>query len=303
MIRGKAISHLITGLAFALLLGIGGASQAFAEDPLASITLSPVDKHYTVKPGETITDNYVILNDGQMPYDFLTYAAPYSVQDKTYDPNYDDTAAPRADVYKWVAFTQGKWHAGPRERVVVPFTIRVPENASPGGHYGVLFSETQPIDNNGSIVRKRRVGCVVYITVEGNNTVKGELKDIAIDWYQPNAPLTSKIEIQNTGNSDFPVTTRLVVKDLFGNTKYTHDEERYVLPETTRTIDLAWDSSPWFGLFTSTVSVTMLGKTETKSQLTLVAPYWLFLLVGLGILLGAIDVVRRKQSTASRRHR
>ncbi len=304
MTIGRLLSQSITGLMVALLLAMSTASSAFAEDPLSSITLSPVDKHYTVEPGEVINDSYIILNDGQTPYDFTTYAAPYSVQDKTYDPNYDDTTVPRADVYKWVAFSQAKWHAGPRERLTVPFTIRVPENASPGGHYGVLFSETQPTDNQGSIVRKRRVGCVVYITVKGNNTVKGELKSISTPWYQPYAPLTSTVEIQNTGNSDFPVTSSIVVKDLFGNTKYSHEEERYVLPETTRIVDISWEGSPWFGLYTTSVGVTMLGKTQTKNQLVLIAPNWLFIVIGLGILLGVIDVMRRrKSSTSVRRHR
>ncbi len=293
----------ITGLSIALLLGFGASQTACADDPLSSITLSPVDKHYTVEPGEVVTDNYVILNDGQTAYNFVTYAAPYSVQDKTYDPNYTDTTAPRADVYRWVEFGQSKWHLNSRERTVVPFTIRVPKTASPGGHYGVLFSETQPAEasESTSLIRKRRVGCVVYITVKGDNKVSGELKQIDISQYQSRQPLTTSVAIQNTGNSDFPAQLTLSVSDLFGNVKYSHDEERYILPETTRNTDLNWNDSPWFGLYKVKVSVAMLGKTTTEEKLVFIAPIWIFLLIGIGILLGAIDVLRRRKQLPSLR--
>lgn len=294
----------LTGLAAALFFGIAMAQVAVAEDPLSSITLSPVDKHFNVKPGETVNDTFVILNDGRTAYDFLTYTSPYSVDDRTYNPNYDDINAPRADAYKWVGFSQSRWHLEPRERVVVPFTLRVPEYASPGSHYGVLFAETQPDEKDKTnIVRKRRVGLIVHVTVAEGNRVEGRVSEIKIDQYQPFTPLTSTISVQNTGDSDFLAKSSISISDIFGSVKYQNNDERYILPDTTRDTSLSWEGSPWFGLYNVTVSTSVLGVETKKEHLVLVAPYWLFLLVGLGVLLGAADALRRHKRTSSSRHR
>lgn len=299
--RGKIVFRTImTGLLVALSFGVVGHGVAYAEDPDVGITISPTDKHYTANPGDTITDTFTILNDGKTAYDFTVYASPYSVTDRTYDPNYNDVT-PRGDVNKWAALPQTKWHATARQTLTIPFTIKVSSTASPGGHYGVLFAETEPT-GGGTISRKDKVGMIVYVTVNGEVQRGGSVKNINVSAYQPYSPITATTAVQNTGNTDFPVQTTMAVADIFGNVKYSRQDERYVLPGTTRDASFSWDQSPWFGVFNVKMSVTILGKTTHKDQLIVVAPYWLFIVFGLGIMLLAIDFLRRKRKKVKSRH-
>lgn len=280
---------------------VASAPQAVhAADQVESITLSPTSKKYTFDPGSTKEDSFTILNDGEVAYDFLVYAEPYSLDPVTSQPIYQGSKAANADANTWVSFAQTRWHIDPHQSVRVPFTIRVKDTASPGGHYGVIFAETQPqsSDTQGvSLGRKKRVGMIIYSTVTGDLKPAGAVKQIQIDGYQSQAPLEASVRIENTGNTDFFPTVSYRVEDVFGNTKYqTTSSDHIVLPGITRTIPMSWDQASWLGFYKVTVSTTVLGNTTTQSSYVFVAPQWFILLVVVLIAAGVVYAIRSHQT-------
>lgn len=290
-------SLLALGLLIALVLvgGAVGGGKARAEGALEEITISPTDKHYELNPGETVNDSFTILNSGQVEYDFIAYSSPYSVSNGNYNAVYD-VNAPRSDAFKWVQMDTTKWHATVRQTINIPFTIRVPANATPGGHYGILFAETQPDGDTTGIARKKRIGMILYIKVKGDAVNEGSIKKISTDWFYSHAPITAKVSVQDTGNTDFIAKTKMTVTDLFGNVKYAMPQEYNILPGTNRDIMISYDTPPWFGLFRVKVEATVLGNTTTHETYVFVAPFWLIFVLGIALILGVIDVVRRKKS-------
>jgi hypothetical protein len=248
---------------------------AYADDPQESITLSPTNKRYEVDAGSTITDDFIILNDGQTAYDFTVYSNPYSVDATTYDPDYTNVPT-NADAYTWVSFAKTTWHAGPRETIHVPFTLRVRPDAAPGGHYGVIFAEVQPAGSQQGInlARKKRVGMILQVTVNGNVILKGETKNITTDWFQNQAPLTSSVSVENTGNTDFVAHITYDVADIFGTKKYSAAKDFTIFPKTTRPIEVGWDKAAWLGLYKTTVTSKVLDKTTSHQSYVLMAPTW-----------------------------
>ncbi|MEB0161191.1 hypothetical protein, partial [Pseudomonas sp. AH2 (2023)] len=77
----------------------------------------------------------------------------------------------------------------PGENVEVPYTISVPADATPGGHYSVIFAETQVAEDTGQIARKKRVGAIVYATVDGDYIMSGRQISGSIDWLQLGGPV------------------------------------------------------------------------------------------------------------------
>lgn len=299
-VLSKQYSKPVLGLVIALVL-IGTlvpAGRAGAVDSgIEEMTLSPTEKHYEVNLGETINDSFVLLNSGQTAYDFITYTSPYSVANGNYNAQYD-VDAPRSDAYKWLQMDTAQWHADVRQTVTVPFTLRVPTNASPGGHYGIVFAETKPLDASSGIIRKKRLGMVLYVKVKGDVVNEGRTTNIATDWFYSHGPVTADISVEDKGNTDFIAKTKMTVSDLFGNVKYTSSKESNILPGTNRDITMSYDNAPWFGLFKVKVESTVMGSVTTRESYAVIVPYWLFLVLGIAILLGAIDVVRRKKSKA-----
>ena len=291
-------ARLITVLLFAVF--VGSASQtAFAASetgPAESITLSPVSTRFQINAGTQKDDELTIVNDGATSYNLIVYARPYSVSGESYDPNFVQTPS-NADAYQWIQFRQVSWHVKAGETVKIPYTIRVPATAGPGGHYGVIFAETQPEQavSGTSVLRKKRVGSIIYATVNGTYTTGGQSLGTSIAPLQFRAPLTASITIENTGNADFEAQTTYRVSDLFGNVKYENEKQYILLPTTTRKLSLEWVEAPWFGLFNVTIEAKFLDQTVTAQSLVLLVPRWLLLVLGIAAVGGGVYVVLRNR--------
>lgn len=294
-------SVLLLGLATALVfVSTGGAHVVAAADAKEEMTISPTDKHYSVNPGEVINDSFTIVNSGQVPYNFTTYSAPYSIKDTAYNADTSKTGG-RADAFQWIQFTQSTWSAGVRDTVNIPFSIKVSRYASPGGHYAVIFAEEKPTSQASAtgVTRNIRMGMVVYINVKGNATLSGAVSHFDLNWYQSAAPLSGSAQIRNDGQTDFPVTASFVVSDVFGHQKYAQQiTDTYVLPGAPRDLSFGWKDAPWLGIYKVQMGAEVLGKSSVHESYVIIAPRWLLFIIGLVILLG---VIRAVQSISSRR--
>jgi hypothetical protein len=269
------------------MVGLVVSPFVYAADLQESITLSPVSQDYKVDAGKEVSDELTIINDGKLAYDFIVYSRPYSVQSEQYDPDFTKVKS-NTDVYQWIRLPQTKYHIEPNQTIKVPYTLSVPSTAAPGGHYGVIFAETQPVTQTAgnSVVRKKRVGTIIYTNVNGSYINKGDFVDSSIPFWQLQPPLDAYVRVKNTGNSDFRDNVRYVVKDVFGNTKYDASKANPVLPQTTRKIPLAWGNAPWFGLFKVEISQKFLDKEQTTSGYVLMMPRFLPVVLVVLILIG-----------------
>ena len=292
---------LLLGLATALAFVSADGTRASAEGVKKEMTISPTDKHYSVQPGETINDSFVILNSGQAPYDFSVYSAPYSVKDPSYSPDTSTTGG-RADAFQWIQFKQATWHASVRDTVTVPFTIHVSKYASPGGHYAVIFADENSKDQASTtgVARNLRMGMIVYVNVKGDASSQGSVDHFDLNWYQSAAPITAGVRVNNTGETDFPVSASFVVSDLFGRVKYNQKlSDIYVIPNAPRDLNFSWDNAPWLGIYKAQIGVEVLGKSTVRQSYVVVAPRWLLFVAGLVLLLG---VIRAVQARSNRSH-
>lgn len=272
------------------LVGVMVLNQGVsAAEMVESITMSPTNKRYQVKPGEMKADEITIVNDGKVGYDFIVYAQPYFVTGEEYKPDYNAKRA-NSDANKWVTFDKKRFYLEPGESVVIPFTVKVPLGAAPGGHYGVLFAETQSANsaNSGnSVLRKKRIGSVIYATVtDGYYRNEGSVLSQNTSFFQFQPPLEAFIRVKNSGNTDFVSQTLLEVKNMFGKTVHTDTKEFVVLPETIRMVPFAWEKVPGFGLYKVTIATSFLSVNKNTVHYVLIAPLWTYLLLAIALLAG-----------------
>lgn len=288
---------LIAGLTvFSLLSGLPVHAVDPTDTIVESIVLSPVSKHYEVTAGSSTSDTFKVINDGKVAYDFVVYARPYSVSDESYQPDFISKPQ-NADAYKWVQFDKPSYHIEPGQTVDVPYTIRVPKGSTPGGHYGVLFAETQPSgDTQGNVVKRtKRVGAILYMTVKGDVRTGGSLESVDVPFLQYNRPLTTAQRVKNSGNIDFTASTTMKVYDLLGGEKFSTTREYPVLPQTTRRAAVEWPGASWLGLYRVELTTSFLDTKSSSTHYVLLVPVWVYLT--LGLLIGArvlYAVARRK---------
>ena len=250
-------------IVLAVLLVFGGAGQAqAAEDVGEKITASPAITRYSLEPGGTVSGKVQITNQGVRPFDFTVSAQDFKIKNEDYEQSYrlpqnsNDTAS-------WFKVTATKYHLGVGQQVDVPYTISVPKNASPGGHYAVLFAKTdQPEERPGTIVSAKQVGSLFLLTVNGDLQKAGRIIDFKSAFAQRSPKYEAALRMENTGNVHYDAEIRLTLTDVLGNIKFDQQMKNAVLPQTTRKFKFEWNDAPAAGLFKVGGSVKYLDRTE-----------------------------------------
>lgn len=296
---GGIVQAVIAAL-FILALSLGIAQYAHAQQSgtSESVALSPSTSKFTIDAGKTSSGKLTLVNDGTSAYDLLVYARPYSIANNDYQ-NPDFTSAKKnADLYAWVQFAQTKYHIDAGKTIEVPYTIRVPAGAAPGGHYGVIFAEiqsTQQSSSGNSVLRKKRVGSIIYATVNGEVRLTGDFAGGEVPFWQVQPPLTTTVSAKSTGNTDIVDTVRLTVRDVLGNIKYQATKDYHILPGTLRTMDLQWSNASWFGLYHVEAEQKFLSKSDKVEGYVLIMPRYVPIALLLILAGGVYVVVRRKK--------
>lgn len=281
-----------------------------AEESKESITLSPAISKPLAEAGSTLRGSLTVINDGETEYQFLVYARPFSVTSESYDPNYTEINE-RTEAYQWVQFEKTNVRLAAGERVEIPYTVTVPKKAKAGGHYAVLFAETQPKQAEGTqVTRKKRVGSLLYVTVDGNLINSGSLEGWDAKLWQKSKPIGAAIRIKNDGNVHFQVNSQVTFSNLFNKPRLQLNQEHFVLPGTTRRISANMEKAPVLGIYKVAGTVKFLDKNEAlPAKWIILLPIKVvntfIVLVGLAVawrlLIPRIKARRGKSNTAARR--
>lgn len=278
---------------FSSLLTSKASAQTGNEE---KITLSPAVEKINFAAGTTKSGKMTVINDGQTSYDFVVYAAPFSVNGEDYKPDFV-TVNERTQAYQWISFAQEKYRLEAGQRVVIPYTITVPQNAAGGGHYAVLFAETQPPKDSANVARKKRVGTLLYMSVDGTTQESGSVESLTTQFWRTSPPIVSDVRIRNDGNVHFQADIEFYYATIFGKKQYQLKKESLILPGTTRRIPIAWENTPYFGIFKTGGNVKFLNKTEPlPTKYIVLLPYPILIGIIVAIILVVLWIVLRRRS-------
>ncbi len=111
----------------------------------------------------------------------------------------------------------------PREIKSLPITIKVPADASPGGHYGVIrFTATAPSLEGSGVSLSASLGSLILLTVSGKTNQKLVVSQFTVNKggktgsLFESGPLNFVEVLKNEGNVHVQPTGQVVIKDMFG---------------------------------------------------------------------------------------
>jgi hypothetical protein len=258
----------------------------------ASITISPINNRIKIDPNSKYDGTITVRNSDSNSLDIRLYAAPYSVNDLSYEQNFE-TDKPRTQISRWISFENDKYDVPGKGKVSVPYHINVPKDVPAGGQYAVIFVEqlqrsSSESDANVNVVM--RAGMLIYATVSGKTRDEGTVLTQNIQQFVPMAKMATNFIIKNTGNTDFNVKCSLDVSSFFGGSVYTSKtDSKFVLPDTEREVYISWDDSK-MGVYRVTQTVEFLGYIQVVERYVVVFHAWLMALIGL-ILIGVLIVL------------
>ena len=190
----------------------------------------------------------------------------------------------------------------PQEIKAMTVTLKVPKDASPGGHYGVIrFTATPPGFEGTGVALSASLGALMLVTVSGKINENVSVAEFSVNQNERTGsffetpPINLVERFKNNGNIHEEPTGQIIIKDMLGRTFAginVNSPPHNILPASIRKFTETLDEHAYgsgkmmFGRYTADLKVTYgASKTVLTSEISFwVIPYKLIS----GIIIGAI---------------
>lgn len=311
--------HMTAIAAVALMAGVlsagplpAGAAEAAPVIGNGSFAIAPTPQpgstqvtyfNMIASPGQKLSESVSVANFTKAPLKLRLYAADaYTIRNGGGFAVYGINSTPHV-VGAWVSKLPKLVTIPARKQLNIPFSIRVPGNATPGTHAGGIVAQAvvpQVVQVNGQVKVKvyRQVFTRIYATISGRLTPNFEVDSLSVTHPQPPFPLITHRDgniayfLSNTGNAIITPTVHLWVTGLFGTIMdRTFPASSQILPGGIAQYEAAWPGVPAIGpvhVHLSVHSSYGLTRTAEYSYFALPIP---FLLVLAAVIIAAIAAI------------
>lgn len=294
-------------------IGISGVPAGSDGEPDGRTRFS-----YSADPGQTIDDHYLVRNSGTTAQTFTVLSAD-AFNDEAGEFALTETDAATEDIGSWVVFANGanrlQFDLAPGESKLVPFTVRVPDDATPGDHAGGIAASVKT--PSGQVTVDRRLGTRMYLRVSGDIqaglSIAGLSASYVGDWWNP---LTGSVRVhytvENTGNIALASNISVGASTWFGiPAGEPHgDGIPELLPGGTRTYETDLPGIASWGYLNAQVTLNpfvegddvtkQLPVPATSRDVLLFAPPWV-LLIAAALVVGFVFFRRWRRKVDEKR--
>lgn len=261
---------LFAALASLIVAGIADASNG--------VQISPVTYNFEINPGETKASTVTITNRENEALNYIMETEIFKQSDESGVPSFSrvEPGEGVSSFIDWVVFEAGSetGTVEPKQVKVVNFTITVPENAEPGGHYGAIFARQVKKNAEGKteVAVAARVGTLILISIPGDvdNSVKVlEFKSPKFIWR---GPVVFKLRVENTGSVHYDSKGTANIKNIIGKSTTLEMGTHTILPGSVRAYEASWNNKYPFGYYKITPTATDgTGKNMTGAEVAVIA--------------------------------
>jgi len=183
--------------------------------------------------------------------------------------------------------------------VEVPFSLHIPENASPGGHYAAILIGTEPPEGGeGSIIRiSSLISSLLFVEVRGDIKEEGIIREFRTEkrlYQKAEAELTLRFE--NKGNVHLQPRGHITIYNMWGRERGKipiNEKTQFgnVLPKSVRKFEFIWKGEKNFfeiGRYT-TIATLGFGREERKN-ITRETAFWIIPIGPIAGIFGATAV-------------
>ncbi|WP_320777418.1 WxL protein peptidoglycan domain-containing protein [Streptomyces sp. CRN 30] len=173
-----------------------------------------------VNPGGTVEDAMVVANRGRSELTLAVYAADgYTTGKGQLDLLTRDEKS--TGVGAWVRPAKKTVRIAPGRTAEIPFTVEVPDDATPGDHVGGILTSLRQSEDAEGIAVDRRLGIRVKLRVSGALKPTLAVEDPHVDYHGTADPFgqgdaTVTYTLHNTGNAMLSGAQDVTLSGPFG---------------------------------------------------------------------------------------
>jgi hypothetical protein len=175
---------------------------------------------YEIDPGTSVTDALIVSNHDTTELDLDLYGADgFTTSSGQLDVVTSDAVS--VAVGAWVSFGVDHIVIPAGESVETPFTVTVPDNATPGDYAGGVITSLQEPGQDEGITVDRRLGIRIHLRVGGELAPSLAIDKARIDYTGTPNPFglgdaTVSYTLRNTGNARLAAGQAVTVTGPFG---------------------------------------------------------------------------------------
>jgi LytR cell envelope-related transcriptional attenuator len=246
--------NLLFKIGISLLLALGAATCGLfvaGAQGTQSLSVSPALFEVSVAPMQQWQSSLRIVNGN--PYDLTVYVEPVNFAPK--GEGGDGTLLPvdsgfesGATVAEWLVVSRDPVVIPAEQSVDIPYTLSVPADASPGGHFAAFTVSTRPPDSAAATVLRTAqvVTSLFFVRVAGEVTERGDIREFrAADWLLGAPEATFILRFQNDGTVHLRPQGDITITNMWGQERGVVPINRQshfgnVLPSSTRQFTFSW---------------------------------------------------------------
>ncbi|MDD2871250.1 MAG: hypothetical protein PHS49_04630 [Candidatus Gracilibacteria bacterium] len=150
-----------------------------------NFTVSPIRYEIDAFTGTTVGRTALLRNNSDIPVNIITGKTDFESNGATGVPKfvrYSELVHPDQQLSTWINVDTAGFTINPNEEKTVNFTIDVPNDATPGGHYGAVCFKNQKSENStgGNIGINVDYCILLLVNVDGEIVTDAEVKDTVI---------------------------------------------------------------------------------------------------------------------------
>jgi len=280
------------------ILAIGSVQAVHAQS--AGIRVQPSFIDERVDPGSTLSFTLRATNESADAERYVVFVRDIRNVDSRGTPIFAEAGEETGyEVSSWIRISTDPIEIASGGSVDIPFDIVVPQDASPGGHFGAVFllREAERPEAMGAGVGFQ-VGMIVSIRVSGDVVEEARILEFLTDknlYGKPSVQFSALID--NPGNVLVRPRGPLEIVDMFGKqiaSLVMNESGAAVFPKNSRKFETHWEGDGIaFGRYQAILSLVYGEdgrKTITSTISFWVLPFGIILSV-LGGLLGIILLI------------
>ncbi len=265
----KYFSYVLILFAVLFLVWTVSLPLALAQER-QSLSVTPPFAQMSLTRSGAFKSYVKIINPNSFPLTVYVTPVNFATADEAGHPKFIpliDEEADKGTFAGWIKVTSEPITIAPETSKEVDYTITVPEDASPGGHFAALLIGTQPpkIDGEAAALKTSQVVTALLMArVEGEVVEAGSIREFSVSHSFAGTPRADfSLRFENTGNVYLQPQGDITVFNMWGTERgYIPVNQKTnfgnVLPNSIRKFEFSWEGEP---------SLTDIGRYKAVASL------------------------------------
>lgn len=281
------------------------ATFAHAQTQGLALTVTPPLFQLTIGPGETWSSSLKVVNSNSYDVTYYTEVVDFVPEGEGGQSAFIPLVSPppgeatsTASLAGWIEVTSEPFTVPRGTSGDVPFTVRVPIDAPPGGHYAAILVGTEPgerVEGGPSMRISSMVSSLMFVRIKGEVIESGRIREFRTkDELYQTARADFVLRFENTGNAHLRPQGAVTIYNMWGKERgkvliNEKGEFGNALPQSTRRYEFSWEGeNSVFDIGRYRAEATLTYGQEAKQNALYATYFWVVPIVPVAISLGAV---------------